>query len=794
MGVHDPEEQGTDAARKYRELQTALDAAKARGASDEEMYQIHRASGMASRTEIGVMEGGSYSTPGQVSQKSTDILQNAFTRPNIVYNVQAVQPVQQSVSNEIVSGGKVQNSGTLGKTVFVGNNLSPNEVISAPVQKNISTSEQPLRTVSEPMAIVNGKQVPYSSISGKISPNQINGGAYNMTPSDIALYMGVGSLALAGAKVGVAAISPLVRVIGSDVSRVGASQAGNIYYPTLTESLAKGIVGIGGKTASSAKIIPEVITQTAFKYPLLTQAIVGTGIALGTREAAIQVQPTQAKEFIKSKKGQEITQEAEAAIAKSFEGDWLGGMVAALPIRALPEETPLIGGNVKKQREAYFGFIESKGLSEETTKAYKDVYNISAVGELSGTIAAQVGTEIKAAQIIFPSTVKLAGSKLGSLSLKEGMGLAFKEAPKFAYLIGAESLTAQAVQDVSRGKNPEPMDYATTLGVSLALGVPFGVGIYGLGLAASPIAKGIAKAAYYVGGTAGDFPETLFADPLAGIVGKAVRAPIVSITPSFTPSTSITESQSSEQKSGYDKYLQKRLVSDVLAAKGSKGQKAADALIRSFTLSSTPSPSTTVTSSLTPSFTPSPSVTSSFTFSGGIPSLTTNEPIITPPVPSETGTPSPSETGTPSPSDTGTPSPSQSNNISNSFTNLFTDTSSQSQTNTSSLSQTFSFTPTPSATPSLTARWAPFIPPFFGSGDLAGKQKKTSSSRFIDEFTLAFAGLGDLSSPVYFGKSSSIALTRKAFKPKKGKKRKGQKFKRGDLIGFNQNRFKAFLI
>jgi hypothetical protein len=324
----------------------------------------------------------------------------------------------------------------------------------------------------------------------------------------------------------------------------------------------------------------------------------------------------------------------------------------------------------------------------------------------------------------------------------------------------------------------------------------------------SPISKGVAKAAYYVGGTAGDFPETLFADPLAGVLGKAVRAPTVSIAPSFTPSTSITESvsvtesQSLDQKSGYDKYLQKRLASDVLAAKGSKGQKAADALIRSFTLSSTPSSSTTITPSPSPSvsesqsFTPSftPSVTPSFTFSGGIPTITPSPSNTGTPSPSDTGTPSPSDTGTPSPSDTGTPSPSQSNNISNSFTNLFTDTSTQSQTNTSSLSQTFSFTPTPSATPSLTARWAPFIPPFFGSGDLLGKQKKTSSSRFIDEFTLAFAGLGDLSSPVYFGKQSSIAATRKAFKPKKAKKKKGQKFKRGDLIGFNPNRLKTFLV
>jgi hypothetical protein len=105
-----------------------------------------------------------------------------------------------------------------------------------------------------------------------------------------------------------------------------------------------------------------------------------------------------------------------------------------------------------------------------------------------------------------------------------------------------------------------------------------------------------------------------------------------------------------------------------------------------------------------------------------------------------------------------------------------TDTSKTNEKNNQSqMTNNFSFTATPTQTytPTFTGKFMPFIPPIAGDSDGSGKASKRDKSRFIDEFSLAFAGLATPSQPTYFGKEKPITMARKMYKPKRKSKRPG---------------------
>lgn len=190
-----------------------------------------------------------------------------------------------------------------------------------------------------------------------------------------------------------------------------------------------------------------------------------------------------------------------------------------------------------------------------------------------------------------------------------------------------------------------------------------------------------------------------------------------------------------------------------VGGKATKVNVATHTPITGLTPASSPSASTSIANE-TPLFIPNQTST---------PTSTQNLEIInlTSPTPSETI----SKTGSITPVPNPTPIPNESLTI--------TELPTKEQTSTTT--QTFTFTPTPTTafTPTFTGKFIPFIPPIAGGGDWGHKATKRERTRFVDEFSAAFAGLAKPSEPTYFGKQSSISKTRKMFKPKKNKKQRG---------------------
>jgi hypothetical protein len=86
---------------------------------------------------------------------------------------------------------------------------------------------------------------------------------------------------------------------------------------------------------------------------------------------------------------------------------------------------------------------------------------------------------------------------------------------------------------------------------------------------------------------------------------------------------------------------------------------------------------------------------------------------------------------------------------------------------------TFTQTPTTAFTPTFTGKFMPFIPPIAGGGEFGAKNPRRERTRFIDEFSAAFAGLARPSEGTYFGKQKPIALARRMYGKKKGKRKRG---------------------
>ncbi len=413
--------------------------------------------------------------------------------------------------------------------------------------------------------------------------------------------------------------------------------------------------------------------------------------------------------------------------------------------------------------------LKEKGYSDKEAKDYAKYLDTTqrearGVGEVAGLVSIGVAEEA-ISQSLLKTGIESSGKVgLKALTKKQAAKLVKEEIGVPLLIAGfAGGASSMVVEQRAQAQDLDPI----LIGVG---GVTGAVSAYALGV---PIATKAytnptqSKVLYGLGSILDplEAPSDWLESKIARKLGQSeLRLPIITTTTtlggstpsmgaaSTTPSVAVTaqETVSNQEISQKDWKVGTKIKdiggvsSEITAIKPVKGMALSEL---TFTTSETPSTTLTPTSTTSKKTTVTPSLTQTLTPSTAItPTTTVSETS------SFTPTPSVTETITPSFTETPTPTPTESDAFTNTFTEVFTEsatpahTATVTPTTTTSISSTF--------TPTFTAQFLPFLPPIggIGGGGTGGKGSRRDRTRFIDEFSLAFAGLATPGQPVSFGK------------------------------------------
>lgn len=206
------------------------------------------------------------------------------------------------------------------------------------------------------------------------------------------------------------------------------------------------------------------------------------------------------------------------------------GKIAGVPVTIHDPRFGVIGQESAKIRADFEAAAKQEaikqGFNQQTAgQIAKDLGKMRAGGELGsfvGVVGLSAAVEKAGQQIIGKSVSKaVAGQKGIEIGLKKGFQIAAKETPKFIGLGIFEGGLSQAAIDVGRGQKVTPERVALgALGGAVSapiLGVPILAG----GIARGPLAKGISKGLYAIGGALDP------SEPLGDVIAGSIKTPIV---------------------------------------------------------------------------------------------------------------------------------------------------------------------------------------------------------------------------------------------------------------------------